>query len=991
MTSTPALSDASTERIAAAANALIQRGTPTSTYRLQFSAAFTFRDALALVPYLDDLGVTDVYASPILKAAPGSTHGYDVCDHSQLNPELGTMDDFLALSAALKQREMGLIVDIVPNHMGINNDCNPWWTDVLENGPISPYANYFDIDWDPVKPALKNKVLLPILEDQYGNVLEAGRFSLSFVDGAFWLHYFDHRLPLAPRTYRMILEFGLELLKERLPDSDDASAEYQSILTALSYLPSRLEEEPEKSVERQREKEVIKRRLAALYNGSSAVQTVIDEAVLAFSGTPDEPETLDRLDELINAQPYRLAYWRVAAEEINYRRFFDVNTMAAICVELPEVFRATHDLTLRLLADGHIRGLRIDHPDGLWNPQQYFRTLQASAIAYCVGDPELTTAAETWLMQQNLPRNPVYVVAEKILTETEPLPYDWAVMGTTGYDFAALANGLFVDSNSETAFSQLYREFTGVSLPFVELEYTMKRRIMRESLPSEMNALAHQLERTSQRNRHYRDFTLYGLLQALREIIANLSIYRTYIDEKRDVSERDAAFIIKAVSTARRRNPGISRTIFNFIRDTLLLRNLDTFREEDRSSVVDFVMHFQQMTGPVMAKSVEDTSFYIFNRLVSLNEVGGNPSVFGVSPEAFHEQTARRQREWPESMLALSTHDTKRSEDVRARLNVLSEIPDQWREALKRWSAMNAAKKQVVDDEPAPSANDEYLLYQTLLGAWPFDGAEAEDEQTWHEFRERIRNYMAKATKEAKARTSWTNPDEEYDRAVAEFVDAVLQNRDFIRDFLPLQRQVAFFGGFNSLSQTLLKLACPGVPDTYRGTELWDYSLVDPDNRRPVDYARCQSILAELMRCLEVPGCDRAAVAEKLLQNAEDGRIKLFTSFTTLNFRRQRDHLFRNGEYRPLVAAGEHAGHVCAFERWTEGESIVVIVPRLIVGLMNGKEQAPLGKAVWGNTSVSLQAGRYRNVFTGETHEVEDEIELGDVLGRFPVALLVHQ
>lgn len=968
---------------------LWQRRLPYSTYRLQFSAAFTFHEALALVPYLRDLGISDVYASPILRARPGSTHGYDVCDPSQLNPELGTMEDFYAFSRELQRNNMGLIVDIVPNHMGIDGNCNVWWKDVLENGSISRYASYFDIDWEPVKPALANKVLLPILEDQYGNVLESGRFSLSLDEGAFHLHYGDHLLPLAPRTYRQILDLVLEIVSPRV-ESDESLLELQSILTALNYLPSRFDEGSEKQTEHQREKEVIKRRLASLFNSSPAMQSALDEALAIFGGTPGEPASYDRLDSLIDAQPYRLAFWRVAAEEINYRRFFDINTMAAIRVELPEVFQATHDLILRLLAEGHITGLRIDHPDGLWNPARYFHQLQASAVAYCAGDAMLIEEAEHWLREENPNTPPVYVVAEKILTEFEPLPLDWMIMGTTGYDFAALVNGLFVDGNNETEFTDIYSQFVGSATDFRRLEYAMKQRIMRESLASEMIALAHQLERVSQRSRRYRDFTLNVLLNGMREIIAHLTIYRTYIDGENPVSDRDVIFIAKAVRDARRSQAGISPTVFDFIRDTLLLTNLDTFREEDRQAVIDFVMHFQQMTGPVMAKSVEDTAFYIYNRLVSLNEVGGNPTVFGISPDTFHEQNERRRRDWQHSMLTLSTHDTKRSEDVRARLNVLSEIPDEWSAALARWRAINETKKQLVEDDPVPSSNDEYLLYQTLLGAWSLGDWESEPPEGLAEFRERIRNYMAKATKEAKVQTSWTNPDEDYDRAMSEFVGFVLDDRAFLAAFLPLQRRVAFFGHLNSLSQTLLKLTCPGVPDTYRGTELWDFSLVDPDNRRPVDYARCQAALQELKRCLEAPGCDRAAVAEELLTNAADGRVKMFVVHTTLNFRREHGAMFSQGEYIPLYAAGDKAEHLIAFARRMGGDEIIVLAPRLYVRLTNGEERPPLGEDVWGSTRLTLSQGRYHDLFTGQNYEVQEQLQIAGVLNRFPVALLVR-
>jgi (1->4)-alpha-D-glucan 1-alpha-D-glucosylmutase len=991
------------------AEIFVRRRTPLATYRLQFNRDFPFAAARELVPYLHELGVTDCYSSPVLKARPGSTHGYDICDHSQINPELGGEPEFDALAEALRRRGMGLILDIVPNHMGIGN-CNPWWMDVLENGPSSIYAGHFDIDWHPVNPDLENKLLLPVLGDQYGAVLEGGQFRLNYEDGAFFLHYYETKLPVAPASYSSILGHQLEPLARALSPDHAHVQELRSILTAVSYLPPRTELPPDKMEERNREKEIIKRRIAALAAASPEVRAAIAAAVDAFNGQPGTARSFDLMNELIDAQAYRPAYWRVAADEINYRRFFDVNELAAIRVGRPEVFQATHQVILRLLAEGKAHGLRIDHPDGLWNPTRYFRRLQEDYVRH---------RARAYLAEQNAseklqqavaaqlqayldkdpaqwPDCPLYVVAEKILGDAEPLPHDWVVSGTTGYDFLNAAGGLFVDRGSREAFDAVYRRFTGLNLDFPRLVNSCRKMIMLVSMASELNALSHQLDRISERNRRYRDFTLNSLTFAIREIVASLFIYRTYITGPQTVSERDRRFVEEAVEQAKAQNPRTAESIFDFVRDTALLRNLCDFREEDRPSIIEWVMKFQQLTGPVLAKGMEDTAFYVYNRLVSLNEVGGHPVQFGTSVEDFHAQNAERLRKWPHAMLASSSHDTKRSEDVRARISVLSEIPDEWEAALGRWAALNEAKKTVVEDEPAPDRNEEYLLYQTLLGAWPAAGGPKD----FVCFRERIVRYMQKAIKEAKVHTSWVNPNEEYDAAVRDFVCRLLPDSPddpFLADLRPLQRQVAFFGYFNSLSELLLKLTCPGVTDLYQGCELWTFTLVDPDNRRAVDYRRRRELLAGLRARVAEAGDDLRALADELVENIEDGRIKLYVTHRGLNFRRAHGRLLLGGSYEPLTAAGGKQEHVCAFLRAVDDEAVVAAVPRLVLRLTGGAERPPLGPEVWGDTRLVLphaEAGRaYRNLYTGEVLTACEcasgpGLALAEVFGRFPVALL---
>jgi (1->4)-alpha-D-glucan 1-alpha-D-glucosylmutase len=993
--------------VAAALEAIIaQRRIPTSTYRLQFGPKFTFRDAKALVPYLSDLGITDLYSSPLLLTCSQAGHGYDICDHGRLNPDLGSEEDFDALVAALRARGMGLLLDIVPNHMGIAGSANTWWMDVMENGPSSVYAPLFDIDWHPVTPELENRVLLPVLEDQYGSVLERGDLKLAYEDGAFFILYGEWKLPVAPRTYGGILDRSLNELVSASAEESEHILELRSIMTAISYLPPPTEQDAEKIAERNREKEVIKRRISALYEASPDTRASIDATIRMLNGTVGEPKSFDLLDELIDAQVYRLAYWRVAADEVNYRRFFDINDLAAIRTETAEAFQATHELILTLLAEGKVTGLRIDHADGLRDPARYSRQLQESYLVHSAlarisparVQNDITDAVEKWLsahMGRNgsrAPSWPLYAVVEKILSEGELLPEDWAVHGTTGYDFLNAVNGLFVRGANRRALQRIYTRFSGAHAGYQDLVNSSKKMIMLVSLSSEINALSHQLERIAKRNRRYRDFTLNGLTFAIREVIACLPAYRTYISGSSDLSARDRSYVETAAARAKRRNPRTAIAIFDFIRDTLLLRNINEFRQEDQPALISFAMKFQQITGPVMAKGVEDTAFYVYNRLVSLNEVGGNPERFGVTVAAFHEQNDRRHKRWPHSLLATSTHDTKRGEDVRARIDVLSELPRDWNEAVTRWGLFNATSKTMVDGEPAPDRNDEYLLYQTLVGAWPFEPVTPKE---FAEFRERITAYMLKATREAKVHTSWVNPNDDYDAAMRNFVLRLLPDgadTPFLHDLRALQRRVAYYGHLNSLSQVLLKATSPGVPDTYQGTELWDFSLVDPDNRRPVDFASTTRLLAQLKkRGARSP----ASLLQELITHWQDGRIKLYLTAKALNLRKEHPEIFLDGDYLPLRGHGPAEEHVVAYARRRGPAWALVAVPRLVAGLC-APDEAPLGQEVWGDTGVVLPRRApqsWHNVLTGETLDAARSpramiLSLAEVLRSFPVALL---
>ncbi|MGH7255736.1 MAG: malto-oligosyltrehalose synthase, partial [Nitrospirales bacterium] len=800
---------------------------PVSTYRVQFNRNFTFTDAARLAPYWHALGITDCYGSSYLKAVPGSMHGYDLVDPTKFNPEVGTEETYREFIGALQQHGLGHVLDIVPNHMGIGQSANAWWLDVLENGPCARHASFFDVDWHPVKAELENKVLLPILGDQYGIVLENQEIVLSFEDGGFFVSYYSNKLPIDPKTSIAILAFRLDDLTKEVGDNDPHLQELQSIITSLRHLPARNDMNPEKISERYREKDIVKRRLHTLTTESDVLAQYLRNNVERFNGTKGDPRSFDLLDEILNHQAYRLSYWRVASDEVNYRRFFDINELAAIRMEDPEVFRETHQLIFRLLEEGSVTGLRIDHVDGLYDPGGYLRQLQGWAL-------------KEWGIKRDENPKPLFLVVEKILAKDEPLPESWPVHGTTGYEVLNLVNGLFVNTRNERAFTDLYARLRGAHINYDDLAYESKKLIMRTSMAGETHVLGHHLNRISERDRRSRDFTLYSLTHAIREVIACFPVYRTYVtDGPEDVLDRDRAYIRLAVAKAKRRNPALTGLVFDFLRD-LLLKQADERTRHDRELQTGFAMKFQQATSPVTAKGIEDTAFYNYNRLMSLNEVGGEPEHFGVSLATFHKRMRERHANWPLGLSASSTHDTKRSEDVRARINVLSELPQAWKTHLTQWTKLNKRHKTEVDGQLAPDRNEEYLLYQNLIGSWPLEELTGDlDDAGCRQYVERIHAYMHKALKEAKIHSSWVNPNQAYDEAVRRFVDAILDRakpNPFLDEFLPFQAQIAQYGMYNSLSQTLVKMAAPGSPDFYQGTELWDFSLVDPDNRRPVDY-----------------------------------------------------------------------------------------------------------------------------------------------------------
>ncbi|MGC8641261.1 MAG: malto-oligosyltrehalose synthase [Isosphaeraceae bacterium] len=992
-----------------------RRSAPEATYRLQLHAGFTFRDAASIVPYLAMLGISDCYASPFLKAAPGSMHGYDITDHGSLNPEIGTADDLAELMNALKEHGMGMLLDTVPNHMGILGNENAWWNDVLENGHASPYASYFDIDWSaPVRPENRDKVLLALLGDSYGEVLERGELRVAREGGSFHVRYHEHRFPLDPATYGEILAPALEPTIAQLGPDHAAVQEIQSVLTAIGHLPRHTEASAGRAAERLREKEVIKRRLASLIGDHPEIEAAITAALDKLNGEPGSPSSFDALDALLGSQPFRLAFWRVARDEINYRRFFDVNTLVALRADREDVFRATHSLILDLATRYDVIGLRIDHPDGLLDPQAYLGRLQSAFLLQMARKVYQETSERrnaTWKEVEPLARDLIhsprenggfppalYVVVEKILGSEEPFPEDWESHGTSGYDMLNQISGLFVDQSAERAFSRRYEEWAGNNAPYTEIVRQKKMLILDTLLASELHVLAYQLERIALRDRRSRDFTQSALRLALREVIASFPVYRSYITASK-VGEQDRVLVNRAIRSAMRRNPVTSRSIFLFLRNVLLGHaGESTNPPDDELAPADFAGKFQQVTAPVMAKGLEDTTFYVYNRLVSLNEVGGDPGHFGTAPQSLHRWNTRRAQRFPQALTPLSTHDTKRSEDVRARINVLSENPASWFAAVQRWSELNAAHRVALEDGEAPDHNEEYFFYQNLLGAWPIGDL---DDAAFGAFRERIRAYMAKALHEAKTHSSWQNPDPQYDEAVDKFVLAVLdrdRNRPFLDDFLAFERVIQHHGMLNSLAQTLLKITLPGVPDTYQGTEIWDLSLVDPDNRRPVDYGLRSGMLQDLRAALgnEAGASDRLVAS--LLASPADGRIKLYVHWRALAARRQAPGLFSSGEYRPLEAQGDRENHVFAFLRGDQSRIALVAVPRLTTSLVQ-PGQFPLGVDVWKSTRLQLpvapgtilvDAFTGHRVATEPAGETASSLSAGTLFAHFPVALLLN-
>jgi (1->4)-alpha-D-glucan 1-alpha-D-glucosylmutase len=946
-----------------------QPSIPTATYRLQLRLELPLRSVSALVPYLQQLGLSDLYLSPIYTARPGSIHGYDVVDHGRLNPELGEAPALRQLFDDAQSGGLGVILDIVPNHMCIAGDRNLAWLDVLEDGRISPSAQHFDIDWDPPKPELVGKVLLPFLGEQYGRVLE-GELSVGFEDGGFFVSWQGQRLPLTPMTWRHILEPAFENLCAEVPREDTSVLELESILRALSQTLPGLQAGGDVGREEYRhEKEAIRQRLATWFGGSAPARNGIAYALGLINGRPGVPSTFDRLERLMAEQFYRLANWRVAAHEINYRRFFDVNELAAVRVEHPQVFADVHALPFSVATHPAFRGFRIDHVDGLSDPEGYLEDLIRGWQA----------------LKADHARRAPFVLVEKILGPQETLPAAWLVQGTTGYDFIQIAADLFTHAEGSVGLRTAAAFFCGPLPSFRDIAYESKRLVLQTTLAAELTVLARRLDRISEQHRYTRDFTLNHLQAALGEIVACFPVYRTYI--RRDepaVIERDATIIATAVSEARWRNPLINASLFDFLASVLLRQDPAGLTEEQLEERRTLVTRFQQLTGPVVAKGVEDTAFYRHVPLLALNEVGGDPVHMGAAIEDVHRTLRTRAETSPHALSATATHDTKRGEDARARLYVLSELTDAWAAATVSWSTLNARHKTKLDAVGAPAATEEYFLYQTLVGAWPIGGRDSDPD-----FTDRIRAYMAKARNEAKLHTSWINPNAAYADAADRFVLAILDPAragTFLHSLDDFMETIVRPGLWNSLSQVVLKVAAPGIPDFYQGNELWDFSLVDPDNRRPVDFHRRRAELEAVTSDFETRGL---AAIDNWFDHPNDGRIKMWITTAALRLRRARADLFKGGGYQPLALRGAQAAHAFAFAR-IDGDACVISLIGRFFATLGGPR--PTG-AVWGKTNLELPSGlrgrHWRDALTGRFFAPEDTtLFLHTLFAHLPVALL---
>lgn len=879
-----------------------------ATYRIQFRPGFGFDEAGTLAAYLSELGVSHLYASPYLQAVPGSTHGYDVTDPRKVNEELGGEAGHARFCAALGAAGMGQVLDLVPNHMAIRGPENEWWWNVLENGPSSLFARYFDVDWEPPEEKLRNQILLPVLPDHYGRVLEEGLLEVIREGASFTLHFADLTFPLSPRSVALLLERTTR---------HHPSPSLTSVAQGLHRLPAATSTDPERRRHRSRELETQNTRLARLLEKEEAVAEALDRTLHEVNEDPD------LLDAVLEEQNYRLAYWRTGNRELDYRRFFDIDDLAALRVEDPEVFAATHERVMEWLRAGVLDGLRIDHPDGLRNPRQYLERLRSHA-------------PEAW------------IVVEKILEPGELLRPSWSVEGTTGYDFLNEVGGLFVDPRGEEPLSALYADLTGDDHPWEETVREKKARVLDRILAANLNRLANLFVRICERNRRFRDFTRHELREVLREMAISLPVYRTYVEEDGRREEADLEVLEETFRSARSHAPEVAPELLDFFRAILVGE-----RGGPGDLEAELRMQFQQLTGSVMAKGVEDTAFYTYLRFIPLNEVGGDPSRFGVSAREFHARSRRAAESWPRSMLSLSTHDTKRSEDVRARLFLISEIPEAWGAAVRRWTEMNEPHRI---GPGLPDRRTEYLLYQTLVGAFPLP-------------LDRARAYMEKAVREAAIHTSWTDPVPEYEEALGAFLERIFEAAEFQEELAEFARRLEGPGRMNSLAQKLLQLTAPGVPDLFQGTELWDLSLVDPDNRRPVDFDLRRRILREM----------GTASPEKIMDRMDRGDPKMWLIHRALSLRGERPALFGpEGRYREIPARGSAASHLVAF---TRGEEVVTVVPRLIMGLRK--------RGGWGDTTLDLPEGRWMNRMTGERMEGR-RILVSRVLSRFPVALLAR-
>ncbi|MDB9446352.1 malto-oligosyltrehalose synthase [Anabaena sp. CS-542/02] len=929
---------------------------PTATYRIQFNSAFNFNSAQKIIKYLDDLGISDLYASPIFKARRGSNHGYDIVDPNQLNPELGTPADFTALVAELKQHNMGWLQDIVPNHMAYDTQ-NQYLMNVLENGSNSVYANYFDISWNsPIINGFsesQEQLLAPLLGNFYGDSLENGEIKLKYGQNGLSVNYYDLSFPLKLESYATFFDQNIAKLSQVLGRNNPIFVRLLGILYIVKHIPADVTPK-----ERQDQIDFVKGLLWELYTEHKEFQGFIDKNLNFFNGQPGNPESFNLLDSLLSEQFFRLAFWKVGAEEINYRRFFTINELISVKSEDFQVFEHTHTLITNLVKENQITGLRVDHIDGLYNPTEYLQRLQSK-----VGD--------------------TYIIVEKILQAGEDLPHNWSIQGTTGYDFLNYLNGIFCQPVSAQALTKTYCNVTGFRTPYDQLTVDKKHLILETNLAGDVDNLTYIFKKIASKYRYGNDFTINGLKRAIAQILTLFPIYRTYTHQSH-ILAADRQYITAVIQQAKSNLPLLHHEL-TFIEKVLLLEYENSLTPEDQEQWLYFVMRLQQYTGPLMAKGVEDTALYVYNRFISLNEVGGNPAKFGFTITDFHDFNQQRQTRWLHSVNTTSTHDTKRGEDVRARLNVLSEIPEEWQKQVYGFCEISRVHKTTINKTLSiPDTNDEYQLYQMLIGALPFF------EREYSNFNQRIQDYVLKAAREAKLYTAWLRPNQTYENALTKFVAEVLKlspENKFWQKFLPFQQKVAYYGIFNSLSQTLIKITSPGVPDFYQGTELWDLSMVDPDNRRQVDFAIRQDHLKFIKQEIQT---DILNLIDKLLASKEDGRIKLFLTTQALKARRENIRVFQEGSYIPLETGGKFSDHIIAFARIHGDDQIITIAPRFLTSVIQPGEY-PLGLSVWDNTYIQLPpvaSLMWQDSITGEKLKADKNIMVGEALQNFPVALL---
>jgi (1->4)-alpha-D-glucan 1-alpha-D-glucosylmutase len=925
---------------------------PSATYRLQLNPSFGFQKVKKVIPYLHQLGISDIYASPVFKAVKGSSHGYDIVDPNELNPELGSLKDFIEMMDEKQKYEMGWLQDFVPNHMAFSSE-NRMLMDLFENGRQSRFFDFFDIAWDHPDPSLKGKVLVPVLGRLYDKALEEGKIRLELNENGFHVRYYEYRLPLCLSSYSYIIHGNPE--KSLLTQSEPKSE-----IKKLRHLGKRFDLLADQSSDENRHRLVneAKQELWSIYNENGQLKDYIDRVLNFYNGKNERKIKFQPLKTLLHKQYFNLALWKKASEQINYRRFFYLNEFIGLKVEKTEVFEFIHQLIFSLVQDGKITGLRIDHVDGLYDPTGYLARLREK-----FGD--------------------TFIIVEKILEAHEKLFDCWPVQGTTGYEFANRVNGLFCRKENEKAFSKTYKHFTSLDMNYDRLLYKKKKLIIRKYMTGDVRYLAHTLKKIEDKEKNISDADFRDLENALIEIIASFPVYRTYINNNTP-TDADKDYIRKAIASSVGRNPRLKK-IIETIGQYLIHENQLLREEQNKNNLLHFIMKFQQLTAPATAKGFEDTFLYCYNRLISLNEVGSQPNCFGISVEEFHKFNRERAKLWRYSLNATSTHDTKRGEDVRARINILSEIPEQWNSKITFWNQINEYKKTRLNNRLAPDANDEYFLYQTLIGALPFREAEYET------FKKRIKEYFIKAVREAKVHTSWTKPDENYEKACEQFIDKLLVYKDtdeFWKDFIYFQKQIASYAVYNSLSQVLIKMTAPGIPDFYQGSELWELNLVDPDNRRLVDFEGRAQLLAEIKDKENQSDPD---FLEELFWHPKDGHIKLFLTYKLLSARKMHRQIFEDGDYLPIDTTGSQKEHVIAFARRFEKRIAITIATRFFTSLIN-PAQLPTGEQIWEDTKIILPestSNLWLNAITGQEVRNSNELSIGYILKKFPVALFV--